>query len=164
MTEEQSSAAPSEVPSDLSALSAEDFAALMSQASDEQLAEVMEGPRREPALREIFARMSEHFDPARAKGDSVVHFKITGRDDGGSDDFEVKVHDGKCEVSEEPSEQPRVTLKVEPVPFLKLVSGQASGPELFMSGKLKIEGDLMFAPQIATMFRIPTAPPKEASS
>ncbi len=164
MTEEQSTQASSDVPSDLSALSAEDFAALVSQASDDQLAEIVEGSQRETALREIFARVAEHFDPARAKGDSVVHFQIVGREDGGSDDFEVIVRDGKCEVSEDPSEQPRVTLKVEPVPFLKLVSGQASGPELFMSGKLKIEGDLMFAPQIATMFRIPTAPPKEASS
>jgi putative sterol carrier protein len=164
MTEEQPAQASSDVPSDLSTLSAEDFAALVSQASDEQLAEIMEGSQRETALREIFARVAEHFDPARARGDSVVHFQITGRADGGSDDFEVIVRDGKCEVSENPSEQPRVTLKVGPVPFLRLISGQASGPELFMSGKLKIEGDLMFAPQIATMFRIPTAPPKEANS
>jgi hypothetical protein len=164
LTEEQPAQASSDVPSDLSTLSADDFAALVSQASDEQLAEIMDGSQRETALREIFARVAEHFDPARARGDSVVHFQIVGRPDGGSDDFEVIVRDGKCEVSEDPSEQPRVTLKVEPVPFLKLVSGQASGPELFMSGKLKIEGDLMFAPQIATMFRIPTAPPKEASS
>ena len=164
MTEEQSSEASSEVPSDLSKLSAEDFAGLVSGASDEQLAEIMEGPQRETALREIFARMAEHFDPSKAKGDSVVHFNITGREDGGSDDFEAIVRDGKCEVSETPSEEARVTLKLGAVPFLRLISGQASGPELFMSGKLKIEGDLMFAPQIATMFRIPTAPPKEASS
>jgi putative sterol carrier protein len=164
VTEEQPSQAPYEVPEDLSQLSAEDFAALVAQASDEQLAQIMEGPQREVALREIFARVAEHFDPARAKGDSVVHFQIVGRPDGGSDDFQVVVRDGRCEVSEDLSEEPRVTLKVEPVPFLKLISGQASGPELFMSGKLKIEGDLMFAPQIASMFRIPTAPPKEASS
>ena len=69
MTEEQPSQPTSGVPSDLSKLSAEDFAALVSQASDDQLAEIMEGPQREVALREIFARMAEHFDPARAKGD-----------------------------------------------------------------------------------------------
>jgi putative sterol carrier protein len=57
-----------------------------------------------------------------------------------------------------------VTLALDGVDFMRLVTGNAAGPTLFMSGKLKIEGDLMFAPQIATMFRIPTAPPKEASS
>jgi putative sterol carrier protein len=30
-----------------------------------------------------------------------------------------------------------------------------------MTGKLKIEGDLMFAPQIASLFKIPTAQGKE---
>ena len=73
------------------------------------------------------------------------------------------VRDGKCEVSEDLASEPRVTLKVEPVPFLKLISGQASGPELFMSGKLKIEGDLMYAPQIASLFRIPAAPKQEGN-
>jgi hypothetical protein len=164
MTEEQPSQASPDLPADLGALSPEEFAALVTEASDEQLAAVMGGSRRDEALREIFARVSQHFDPARSNADSVVHFQILGRPDGGSDDFEVVVRDGKCEVSESPSEQPRVTIKVEPVPFLRLISGQASGPELFMTGKLKIDGDVMFAPQVATMFRIPTAPPKEASS
>lgn len=166
MTEEPSqdtSTSASDSP-DLTSLSAEEFAALVAQANDEQLQEAMTGPQRESALREIFARMAEHFDPARANGDSVVHFQILGRPDGGYDEFEMVVRDGRCEVSEEPSEEPRVTLKVEPVSFLKLITNQKSGPELFMMGKLKIDGDLMFAPQIASMFRIPTAPEKEGSS
>jgi putative sterol carrier protein len=149
---------------DLTALSAEDFASLVANASDEQLAEAMSGPQRELALREIFGRMAEHFDPAKAKGlDAVVHFQILGRPDGGHDDFELVVQDGECTVNEEPSKEPRVTLKVEPVAFLKLITNQKSGPELFMTGKLKIDGDLMFAPQIANLFQIPTAP-KEASN
>jgi putative sterol carrier protein len=166
MAEEQPSqdAPPSDagVP-DVTTLAAEDLVALVSSASDDQLAEAMSGPQREPALREIFSRMAEHFDSARAKGDSVVHFQILGRPDGGYDEFEMVVRDGSCEVSEDPSEQPRVTLKVDPVAFLKLITGQQSGPELFMTGKLKVEGDLMFAPQIASMFRIPTATSKEGS-
>ena len=47
------------------------------------------------------------------------------------------------------------TLKLDGVDFLKLVTGNAIGPMLFMSGKLKIEGDLMFAAQIQSMFTIP---------
>ncbi|MGH2981734.1 MAG: SCP2 sterol-binding domain-containing protein, partial [Solirubrobacterales bacterium] len=61
------------------------------------------------------------------------------------------------------SEEPRVTLKIEPVAFLKLITNQKSGPELFMTGKLKLEGDLMFAPQIASLFRIPTATKQKGS-
>jgi putative sterol carrier protein len=150
---------------DLAAVSAEDFAALVANSSDEQLAEAMKGPQRDIVLPEIFARMAEHLDPAKAKGhDAVVHFPILDRPDGGYDEFELIVKDGKCEVSETPSEEPRVTLKVHPVGFLKLITNQASGPGLFMTGKLKIEGDLMYAPQIASLFRVPTAPKKEGSN
>ncbi len=39
--------------------------------------------------------------------------------------------------------------------FLKLVTGNAAGPTLFMSGKLKIKGDLMFAASAASLFTIP---------
>ena len=143
---------------DLTSISPEDFVALVASASDEQLAEAMGGEQREPALREIFSRMADHLDPAKAEGqDAVVHFQIPGRPDGGQDEFEAIVRDGKCTVSESPSEQPRVTLRVQPVAFLKLVTNQKSGPELFMAGQLKIEGDLMFAAQIASLFKIPTA-------
>ena len=60
-----------------------------------------------------------------------------------------------CTTSPEPSAAPRVTLTLDGVDFLRIVTGNASGPMLFMSGKLKIEGDLMFAAQIPAMFTIP---------
>jgi putative sterol carrier protein len=168
MSEEKTPPADTEdggSPPDLTSVSAEDFAALVASSSDEQLEEAMSGPQRENALREIFARMVEHLDPNKAKGhDAVVHFQILGRPDGGYDEFEVVVKDGKCEVTQTPTEEPRVTLKVEPVAFLKLITSQKSGPELFMTGKLKIEGDLMFAPQIASLFRIPTATQQKESN
>jgi putative sterol carrier protein len=165
-TPQASSADGSSAPApDLGAVSAEQFASLVAKATDEQLAEAMSGPNRELALREIFARMAEHLDPVRAKGqDAVIHFQIAGRPDGGHDEYEVVVRDGKCTVSETPSEEPRVTLNLDPVGFLKLVTNRVSGPELFMTGKLKIEGDLMYAPQIPSLFRVPSAPAQEGSN
>jgi putative sterol carrier protein len=163
MNDEQTS--PTAAPADLSSLSAEEFAALVANASDEQLGEVMSGPQREPALREIFARMAEHLDPAKAKGhDAVVHFKIGGRSDGGSDDFEVVIDNGSCTVSQSLSQEPRVAIAVDGVSFLKMISSRVSGPQLFMTGKLKIQGDLMFAPQLTSLFRIPSAPKQEGSN
>jgi len=43
------------------------------------------------------------------------------------------------------------------VNFIKLVSGAVQGPSMFMSGGLKIEGDLMFAAQVEGLFQIPKA-------
>jgi putative sterol carrier protein len=150
---------------DFSAVSAEEFATLIASASDDQLAEVIGGPNRDAALREIFNRMTDHLDPAKARGhDAVVHFEIAGRPDGGHDNFQVVIKDGKCTVTESLDAEPRVKLNIDGVAFLKLISARASGPELFMTGKLKIEGDLMYAPQIATLFRIPTATQQKESN
>jgi putative sterol carrier protein len=50
-----------------------------------------------------------------------------------------------------------VTIKTSGVEFLKLAGGKASGPVLFMTGKLKLEGDVMLASRLTTFFRIPRA-------
>jgi putative sterol carrier protein len=144
---------------DFSNLTPEQFAGLIATASDEMIAEGMNGPGRTLALREIFGRMAEHVKPEKIKGqNAVIHFKILDRPDGGYDHFEVVFSDGEVSVSEEPSHEPRVTIKCPPVEFLKLISNQASGPALFMTGKLKLEGDIMYAAQITSFFTIPKAP------
>jgi putative sterol carrier protein len=138
---------------------ASQLAAMVGQVPDEQLAEGMANPEgRRMILDEIFRRMSEHAEPNQIEGvDAVVHFEVTGAPDGGSDVYEAVIRDGKVEVSDEPKEQPRVKITTAPVPFLKLVTGHQSGPVLFMTGKLKLEGDVMFASRMTGFFRIPTA-------
>jgi putative sterol carrier protein len=144
---------------DLGNIDADQLAALAAGATDEQLAEGMSNPEaRQQILDEIFRRMSEHVEPEKAKGsDAVLHFKITDHPDGGHDHYEVVLEGGNCTVSETPSDEPKVTFTVGPAAFLRLVSGAQPGPVLFMSGQLKIEGDLMFASQVATFFRVPQA-------
>ena len=71
------------------------------------------------------------------------------------DHYEVVLRDGTCAAGKDPQHEPRVTLMLDGVDFMRLVTGNAAGPMLFMSGKLKIEGDLMFSAQIQSMFTIP---------
>ena len=139
---------------------ANQLAAMVGQVPDEQLAEGMSNPEgRKMVLDEIFKRMAEHVEPDKIKGtDAIVHFTITDKPGGGADTYEVVIKDGEITVNEEPtSDSPRVALSAAPVPFLKLVTGNESGPGLFMTGKLKIKGDLMFATQMTSFFRIPSA-------
>jgi putative sterol carrier protein len=135
------------------------LAKLVAGATDEELAQGMaDEANRKGTLDEIFRRMAEHVNADRAKGVSaVIHWKILDRPDGGYDHYEVVLDDGSCSVSDTPGADPRVTFKVKPVDYLKLVSGVQAGPVLFMTGKLKIEGDLMFASQVAGYFQIPQA-------
>ena len=136
---------------------ADQLAKLVAGASDEQIAEGMSNPEgRKATLDEIFRRMGEHVEPSKARGhDAVVHFKILDAPGGGYDHYEVVIEGGKATVTDEPSREPRVTFSIGPVDFVRLVSGNAAGPMLFMTGKLKIEGDLMYASTMTSLFRIP---------
>ena len=139
---------------------AEQLAALVGQVSDEQLAEALADPEnRKRVLDEIFKRMADHVEPSAIAGkDAVVHFRITEKPGGGEDVYEVVIRDDKVEVSDSPqTDQPKVAIATAPLPFIKLVTGHESGPTLFMSGRLKVEGDLMFATQMTSFFKIPGA-------
>ena len=149
-------------PEDMGAIAeadASELAGMVGKLSDEQLAEGMADPaNRKRVLDEIFKRMTEHVDPEKIKDtDAVIHFVITDAPGGGDDTYEAVFKDGAATVNEEPTtDEPKVTITAPPVPFLKLVTGQESAPAMFMTGKLKIKGDLMFASNMATFFTIPS--------
>jgi putative sterol carrier protein len=127
-------------------------------ATDQQLEELMASEARKDILDDVFRRMAEHVDSDRARDvTTVVHWKIYDRPEGGYDHYEVVLDGGTCTVSESPSREPAVTLKLKPAEFLKLVSGTASGPTMFMTGKLKLEGNVMLASRLTSMFHIPKA-------
>jgi putative sterol carrier protein len=127
-------------------------------STDKQLEELMASEARKDILDDVFRRMADHVDPDRAREvTTVVHWKIYDRPDGGYDHYEVMIEGGTCTVSEGPSREAAITLKMKPADFLKLVSGNASGPTMFMTGKLKLEGDVMLASRLTSMFRIPKA-------
>jgi putative sterol carrier protein len=133
---------------------------MVGQVPDKQLAEAMADPQgRKLILDEIFKRMGEHVEPSQVEGvDAVVHFRITDAPGGGLDVYEVVIGGGRVAVSSDPTtEKPRVAIQTGPVHFLKLVTGQQSGPVMFMTGKLKLEGDVMFASRLTSFFRIPSA-------
>lgn len=134
------------------------FARAVAETPDDALAEGMASENRGPILDEIFAQMERRFDVRRA-GDveAVIDWKIHDRPEGGYDHYRVRISGGECRVEKEPKEgEPRVTFKVKPVTFLRLVTGNASGPQLFLTGRLKIDGDLMFAARVQTLFEIPS--------
>ncbi len=138
-------------------IDANELAKNMSQATDEQLAELMSGPMRGQILGEIFRRMVEHFRADAARDtEAVIRWRITGGPDDGVDEYETVISGGSCEVHEGfQADAARVTFSVGGADFLRLVTGSVAGPMLFMSGKLKIEGDMMFAASAASLFTIP---------
>jgi putative sterol carrier protein len=101
--------------------------------------------------------MSDHFraDAAR-ETEAVIHWRIGGGPGGAVDEWETVIANGACTIREGlQAESARVTFIVDGADFLRLVTGNAAGPTLFMSGRLKIEGDMMFAASAAGLFTIP---------
>jgi putative sterol carrier protein len=126
-------------------------------ARPERLRWLASGWRRRPVLGAIFRQMPRRLDREKTKGvDAVVDWKIRGRPEGGVDHYRLTIKDGKGRVSRRPKDgEPRATLEMDDVDFLRLAGGAAQGPELFMGGKVNVDGDLMFTATLASMFRVP---------
>ena len=133
------------------------FAKAVADTPDDQLAAGFQDEQvRTLVLDGIFSQMQEHFDGEKAgHTEAVIEWRIHDRPGGGYDRYQVVVTGGTCAVEKEGEHAPRVTFKLGPVQFLKLVTGNAAGPMMFMTGKLKIDGDLMFAASVQSLFRLP---------
>jgi putative sterol carrier protein len=145
-------------PAKFSSVDPQEFARLVKSTPDKQIAEIMQSDLRDKILGEVFRRMPSMFRPDRAGStNAVIHWNITDRPDGGTDTFEVVIENGTCRVSETAEQDPKLSLTLGPVEFLKVVSGSANPVMMFMTGKLKAKGDLALAANIANLFNIPKA-------
>lgn len=137
-------------------VSAEQFAALVREASDEQLEQGLR-ENREVLLEEVFRRMPERFDADRA-GDvsAVIQWEITSPD-GAADHWHLTIHDGAAASARGAHPEPDVSYRVGALDFVKLIAGVESGPKMFVFGRLRIRGDLMLAARMQGWFRMPTA-------
>lgn len=142
---------------DLAAMPPRTFARLIKLASTDQIRAVIGDPaRRRKVLDAIFSRMAGQFRADKApRRDSAIHWRIAG--DGEPDVYETWIAGGECSTSAEPRYEPRVTLSMSAEQFLKLVSGNGSPTMMFMTGKLKLDGDIGFAAGLSTIFDIPKA-------
>jgi putative sterol carrier protein len=132
------------------------FARRVARLSPERRARLMRGWSGRIVIRLIFGGMRRAFDRKRAEGvDTVMRWEIGTADDGGTERWQVVIADGRCRPRRKLDREPQVTLRLGRLTFLELATGSAAGPELFMNGKLKIEGDMMLAASLAGFFRIP---------
>lgn len=115
----------------------------------------MRGPLRRPLLRGVFGELPRRLDRARA-GEAQLDFTfaIGGRRDGGVDRYRVVVADGDCRVDANGNGAGPMTFEIGAVPFLRLAAGVANPMQLYMAGELRVDGDVMSAARLQTLFRI----------
>ena len=103
-----------------------------------------------PTVKETFDAMAGRFKADRAAGtNAVVQYDISG-DGGGT--WNAVIKDGTCAVAEGPGTNPALTLQMSAQDWLDMTSGKQSGQMLFMSGKLKLKGDMGLAMKLGSMF------------
>jgi putative sterol carrier protein len=142
----------------LAAVEPKEFARLVKSTPDGTIAEVMAGPDRNKILDEVFNRMPTLFRADRAGAtQAVIHWNITGGPGGASDAYETVIEDGICTVTNQPVRDPKLAMTMDPVTFLKVVSGDGNPMMMFMTGKIKAKGDLGLAAQVAKLFDLPKA-------
>ncbi len=103
-----------------------------------------------PTVSEVFQQMPSRFRPDRAAGtNAVVQYDITGE---GGGTWHAVIKDGTCTVNAGPAANPTLTLQVGAQDWIDVTTGKQNPQMLFMSGKLKLKGDMGLAMKLGSMF------------
>ena len=105
-----------------------------------------------PTVKDTFDGMASRFRADKAAGvNAAIQYDITG-DQGGT--WHAVIKDGTCTVSPGPAANPNLTLTMSSQDWLDMVAGKLSGQMAFMSGKLKLKGDMGLAMKVGGLFQV----------
>jgi putative sterol carrier protein len=131
--------------------SRDELAAMIEGKSDDEVNAGVAERGTEKVLSGIFDYMAGRFQPERAGNQSaVIGWDITSPE--GTHSYQLNVADGTCKAVQGNAEPTRVTLNMALPDFLRFLTGQLDGMQAFMTGKLKLSGDMMFAQSMQAWF------------
>jgi len=105
-----------------------------------------------PTVKETFDLMPSKFKAASAAGvNKTIQYDISG-DGGGT--WNAVIKDGACTVSAGPAAAPDLTLTMSAQDWLDMTGGKLNGQMAFMSGKLKLKGDMGLAMKLGSLFSV----------
>lgn len=97
---------------------------------------------------EIIEQMKAKFNADAAAGlDIIFQFNIEE-----SGEHHLIIKDGTCAVESGENEDADVTLIMNAETFAGIASGETDGMMAFMSGQLRVEGDMMLATKLGQLF------------
>jgi putative sterol carrier protein len=96
--------------------------------------------------------MASRFQPSKATGvNATIQYDISG-DEGGT--WHAVIKDGTCAVNQGAAAAPSLTLGMSSQDWLDMIGGKLSGQMAFMSGKLKLKGDMGLAMKVGSLFSV----------
>jgi putative sterol carrier protein len=100
--------------------------------------------------KEVFAAMPSRFKKDAAKGlNAIYQFDLSG--DGGGK-WHVIVNNEQMEVKEGAHASPSITISMTAQDYVDMSTGKLNGQVAFMSGKLRIAGDMGLALRMQGLF------------
>ena len=104
------------------------------------------------SVQEIFASISENFNPDKAEGvDAIFQFVLTG-DNGGN--YWIKVANKQAEVHEGEHQSPTMVITASASDYLGVANGDLNPMMAFMQGKIKVKGEMGLALKLQAIFGI----------
>ena len=101
-------------------------------------------------VKETFEAMPTKFRADKAAGtNATIQYDVSGE---GGGTWHAVIKDGTCAVHDGTASNPSLTLQISAQDWLDMLSGKQSGQMLFMSGKLKVKGDMGLAMKLGSMF------------
>ena len=100
-------------------------------------------------LSQQFQDMVTNFDAEKAEGvDAVIQFDLSGENGG---QYWLKIANGTAEGGEGQIEKPNMTLRASAEDWLAVTKGELNPMQAFMSGRLKVQGDMSLALKLQTL-------------
>jgi len=98
------------------------------------------------AATDLIKKMPAAFDADAGAGtDCTIQFNV-------STPMYVVIANGSCEAREGTSPAADVTITMDDDDLVALMKGELNGMTAFMTGKLSVDGDLMLAQRLTTIF------------
>ncbi len=98
-------------------------------------------------VKQFFAELESKVDPAKTAGmNNSYVFDVDG-----AGQWTVRVNDGQVKVSEG-AEQADVTISASADTFERIANGQQNPTTAYMTGKLKVKGDMGAAMKLQKLF------------
>jgi putative sterol carrier protein len=105
-----------------------------------------------PSLDEIFERMPGAFDAEKGKDvNATIQFDLTG-DDG--ENYYLAIAGGEVNVTKGSAENPTATIIMGAEDFKQMIAGELRPEMAFMTGKIKVKGDLNTVMKFQSLFKV----------